>query len=245
MEKPTRTRLVAGSAVALVLAVGLGASAAIAGSRVLGPNDDRQAVIDDAAAELGVQPSALEDALEQGLKNRVREAVDAGDLTEEQGAELEKLIEAGEIPFLGGFGFGFRFERFGGPGDNPGPGHFGHFEGSGGLGAAASYLGLTEDALHERLRDGTTLAAIAKAEGKSVDDLVQAMVNEAKKELNAAVAAGRLSGERADMIEQDLEELTKALVNGELPKGPFGPDPRLGGGLPLPGESPDFSRAQT
>ncbi len=228
MDKHTRTKLVAGSVVALVLAVALGASAAIAGSRVLGSDDDRQAVIDDAAAELGVQPSALEDALEQALKNRVQEAVDAGELTEEQGAELEKRIESGAVPFLGGFG------RFGG---DRGPRHFGHHAG---LRTAASYLGLTEDALRERLRDGKTLAAVAKAEGKSVDGLVQAMVSATKKELDAAVAADRLSRERADMIEEGLEERTTDLVNGEFRRGPFG-DRRLGRGFRHLGESPLFS----
>lgn len=235
MEKHTRTKLVAGSAVALVLAVALGASAAIAGSRVLGSNDDGQAVIDDAAAELGVEPSALEDALEQGLKNRVQEAVDAGELTEEQGAELKQRIESGETPFLGGFG------RFGGFGGHGGPGHFGPFAS---LDAAASYLGLTQDALREQLRDGKTLAAVAKAEGKSVDGLVQTMVSAAKKDLDAAVAANRLTRAQADMIERDLEERTTDLVNGELRRGPFGPDRRFGSGFRHPGVSPFFSGAR-
>ncbi len=238
MDKHTRTKLVAGSAVALVLAVALGASAAIAGSRVRGSDDDRQAVIDDAAAELGIQPSALEDALERGLKNRVQEAVDAGELTEEQGAELEKRIQSGEAPFVGGFG---RFGHFGGFDGDRGPRHFGHHAG---LGAAASYLGLTEDALREQLHDGRTLAAVAKAEGKFVDGLVQAMVSAAKKEFDAAVAADRLTRERADMIEKDLEDRTTDLVNGELRRGPFGQDRRHGRGLRHFGEFPIFSGAR-
>nr|MBA3562240.1 hypothetical protein [Actinomycetota bacterium] len=64
MDKNKKVTLVAGAALALLLAVALGASAAIAGSRVLGSNDESQAVIEDAAAELGVEPSALEEALE-------------------------------------------------------------------------------------------------------------------------------------------------------------------------------------
>jgi len=88
MDKNRKVTFVCGAALALLLAVALGASAAIAGSRVLGSSDESQAVIDDAAAELGVEPSALEEALEKGLKNRVQEAVEAGRLTEEQGAEL-------------------------------------------------------------------------------------------------------------------------------------------------------------
>ena len=84
MEKHTRIKLVAGSAVALVVAIALTATVAIAASNALKATDRGQAVIDDAAAELGVEPSALEEALEQGMKNRVQEAVDAG--TAHQGA---------------------------------------------------------------------------------------------------------------------------------------------------------------
>ena len=232
MEKHTRIKLIAGSAVALVLAVALTATVAIAASNALTANDRGQAVIDDAAAELGVEPSALEEALQEGLKNRVQEAVDAGTLTEEQGAELKQRIESGDTPLFGGFG---RFHGPGGDGEHAYPGRLG------GLETAASYLGLTQDELHGQLGDGVTLAEIAKEEGKSVDGLVQAMVDAAKKELDAAVAADRLTREQADMIEQDLVERTTDLVNGELRHGPFGPDRRFGSGFRLHGESPLFS----
>ena len=70
--------------------------------------DDRQAVIDDAAAELGVAPSALSDALKEALKNRVDEAVADGRLSDEQGERLKDRIDANETPLLGlGFGTGF------------------------------------------------------------------------------------------------------------------------------------------
>ena len=39
------------------------------------------------------------------------------------------------------------------------------------------------------------------------------------------------------MIEQDLEERTTDLVNGELRRGPFGPDRRFGGGFRFHGDS--------
>lgn len=230
MEKHTRIKLVAGSAVALVLAVALTATVAIAASNALTADDRSQAVIDDAAAELGVDPGALEEALEQGLKNRVRETVESGKLTEEQGAELEERIESGDIPLLFG---GFR--GFHGLGSDRGPEHLGRLAG---LETAASYLGLTQDELRQQLHDGETLAHIAKEEGKSVDGLVRALVDAAKTELAAAVATGRLTEERAAMIEEDLEERTPDLVNGELRPGRFGPDRHFGGGYRLHGESP-------
>lgn len=237
MEKHTRIKLVAGSAVALALAVAVTATVAIAASSRLTANDRGRAVIDDAAAELGVEPSALEEALEQGLKNRVQEAIEAGTLTEEQGAALENRIESGASPFLlGGLG------RVRGPGREGRPIHPGRLAG---LETAASYLGLTRYELRERLRDGDTLADIARGEGKSVDGLVQALVDAAKKKLDEAVASGRLTRDRADVIEQGLEERTTDLVNGELRRGPFGPDRRFGSGFRFHVDSSPFGRPRS
>jgi hypothetical protein len=52
------------------------AGAAFAATRALSPQQESQAVIDDAAKQLGVQPDELSDALKQALKNRV-DAADA------------------------------------------------------------------------------------------------------------------------------------------------------------------------
>ena len=59
--------------------------------------------------------------------------------------------------------------------------------------AAATYLGLSPQALGSDLRSGKTLAAIAKAKGKSVSGLEQAMLAGAKKQLDSAVKAKRLT----------------------------------------------------
>ena len=135
---------------------------------------------------------------------------------EAQGAELKDRIDAGELPFLRGLGR---------PGPGGGFGHFGHFGRFGHvekLETAASYLGLSEAELRERLADGKTLAEIAKAEGKSVDGLVQALVKDAKARLDQAVAAGKLTRAEADEIAERLGERITDLVNGELPKPGFG-----------------------
>lgn len=200
----TKTKIVAGAVAAVALAITLGAAGAVAASTILSANEDSQAVIDDAAKQLGVTPSALTDALKEGLKNRVDEAVDAGRLTQAQGQELKERIDAGDTPLLLG-GFGHRgFSHFG---------HIGHF---GSLEAAASYLDVTDAELRERLQNGDTLAEVAKAEGKAVNGLVQALVAAAKEKIDAAVADGRLTKERAAELEQRLEERITDLVNGEL-----------------------------
>jgi hypothetical protein len=198
---------------ALVATVAAGG--AIAATQ-LNPRQESQAVVNDAAEQLGVEPSELSAALKTALTNRVDAAVEAGRLTEEQGAVLKDRIESGEVPLvgLGGPGFG-----------HPGLRH--HIRD---LDAAASYLGLSEANLMSALEDGKTLAEIAKQRGKSVDGLVNALVDSARAELAAAVDAGRLTDAQRDSIVSDLKTRITSLVNGERPPhdGRFGPPPRLG-----------------
>jgi len=221
MKKRDKT-IIAGAAAAFAVA---GAGGAIAATDVLSPDDRSQAVIDDAAKELGVEPSELSDALKHGLENRIDEAVKAGRLTEEQGKALKERIESASAPLIfGGFGPGDRFGH--------GFGHFGVFTE---LGTAASYLGLEEDELRDALADGKSLAQVAKDQGKSVDGLVDALVADATKRIDAAVDDGRLTKEQASELKQDLEERITDLVNrepGEFRRG-FG-DRRFGPG-PGPG----------
>jgi hypothetical protein len=82
------------------------------------------------------------------------------------------------------------------------------------LSAAAAYLGLSVEQLRERLHDGQTLADVAEAEGKAIDGLKQAIVNDAREELDRAVSEGALTRERADAILQRLEARIDDFVNG-------------------------------
>lgn len=197
----------AGAVIAVV--VGLGAAGAIAANGVLSPQEESKAIIDDAASQLGVEPDELSGALEQALKNRVDAAVEAGQLTKEQGNALKERIDSEEFPLLG--------RGLHGPGmDGHGPGHVGRGEV---FASAASYLGLTEAELREQL-DGKTLAVLATDKGKSVSGLVDAMVAAAEKTIDAAVADGKLTKEQAEELKAGLEERMTGLVNGELGHGP-------------------------
>ena len=230
MPRRRKGTLVAGGSAAVLLVIGLGAAGAVAASKVLSPSDASKAVIDDAAAQLGVKPQALSSALKQALENRIDVAVADGRLTKEQGAELKKRLESSDYPLLFGgirpdgpfghrFGFGFGF----------GLGPDGGF---GVLDTAASYLGLSEDALRTAL-DGKTLAQVAKDRGKSVSGLVAALVAAEDKRIDEAVASGRLTKDQAASLKAGVEERMQALVNGELP------DP---GSLPRPLGFPAMAR---
>lgn len=198
-----KNKLAAGTVVAL--AVG-GGGAAIGATHAWSPATENQAVVDDAAKQLGVQPSALNAALKKALENRVDAAVAAGRLTKDQGDAVKARIEAGSLPFFGG---GPR--RGGGFGHDGGPGRFGHLD------AAATYLDLTPAQLQTELAGGKTLADVAKAHGKSVDGLVQALVASEQKELDAAVAGGRLTKEQEQSLLADAKQRFTDLVNGVRP----------------------------
>ncbi len=201
MDAPLKRKVAAGTAAALALA---GGGAAIAATKLgFSSGTESKAVLDDAAKQLGVTPSALSDALKKALSDRVDAAVAAGRLTKEQGSELKQRIESGEFPLFGPPALGF--------------GHFGHF---GGLDAAASYLGLTETQLRDRLDSGKTLAEIAKAENKPVDGLISALKDDAKQKLDAAVSAGRLTNAQEQQILSDLDQRITDFVNRKLTQPP-------------------------
>ncbi len=205
MRKRARRTLMAGAGAALAV---VGGGAAFAAQSGADPSAESKAVVNDAAKQLGVDPTKLSDALKQALANRVDAAVKAGTLTQAQGTELKARIQADAFPLFGG--------RRLGPGGHRGGG-FGHH-----LDAAASYLGVTEAALRTSLVGGKTLAQVAKDNGKSVDGLVAALVADKTKQLDAAVAAGRLTKAQRDERVSGLKERVTALVNGERPAGAHG-----------------------
>ena len=214
------------------LALALGAVLVVVGGGVavgatqFAPQSESKAIIEDAAKQLGVDPEELSDALTQALENRLDEAVEDGRLTEEQAARLKERLEAGVVPL-------FRGPRaFLPPGlHRHGPRLFAALD------TAAEYLDLTEPALRERLRDGETLAEIARDEGKSVEGLIDALVAEKTKRLDEAVEDGRLKQAQRDRIVANLREHVTEMVNGRLPSvrpgrffrgpHPFGREPLL------------------
>jgi hypothetical protein len=203
-----RSKIAAGAGAALAV---VGAGAAVAADR-LTPRAESQAIVNDAAKQLGVDPAKLSDALEQALKNRIDAAVKEGRLTEEQGEAMKRRISASDFPLFIGPGFtGPGFDR-----------HRGPLRGLGlhwvrDLNAAADYLGRTESQLRAALESGKSLAEVAREENKSVDGLVDALVKATTKRLDQAVTDGRLTKTERDEIVAGLKEQSEAIVNGSAP----------------------------
>lgn len=177
----------------LLAAAGGGVAVAASGSS---PSEENQAVLNDAAKQLGISPTKLSDALKKALSDRVDAAVAAGRLTQAEGDALKQRISSDNFPLFGGFHRGF--------------GHFGFL---GNLSAAADYLGLTEAQLRSELESGKSLAQVAQAHGKSADGLVDALVSAAKKHLDEAVAAGRLTQAQETEMLNGLRDRITSLVN--------------------------------
>jgi hypothetical protein len=192
-----KRKLIFGLAALLAAAGGGAAIAASDSSR----SEDNQAVLDDAAKELGISPSKLSNALKQALANRIDAAVAAGRLTKDEGDALKQRLNSGDFPLFGGLRRG---------------GHLGFARG---LDAAADYLGLAEPQLRSELQGGKTLAQVAQAHGKTANGLIEALVANAKTRLDQAVAAGRLTQSQANEMLSGLRDRIGNLVNS---KGPVG-----------------------
>lgn len=201
-----------GGAAAVLVAVGGGA--AFAATQLDSPSARSQAIINDAAGQLGVQPDKLSSALKKALEDQLQADVTAGRLTQAEADAQKQRIESGNYPLLGtGGGFGFGHGGFG----------FGHrgFGFGAGLAAdyttAATYLDLTPAQLRTDLLGGKTLAEIATAQGKTADGLISTLVTAVQKQLDAAVTAGRLTSDQEQAIEKNLQQRITDLVNGKLP----------------------------
>ena len=151
------------------------------------------------ASAQGKSVSGLEEVIYADAKAHLDEAVTNGKLTPDQEqtmlAELKSHLDeivnhSGSPRIVKGMG--------GGP--------FGE--------AAAAYLGLTPAELRAQLESGKTLAQVASDQGKSVDGLKAAIVAGAKRDLDVAVAAAKITAAQKQTMLSELRSLLDDLVNG-------------------------------
>jgi hypothetical protein len=133
---------------------------------------------------------------------------------------------------LGSYGMSGSLEGRGlggglGPGDDfdgPGPGYPPRPFGLGGfaflgdsIDSMSSYLGISSATLRSDLADGQTLAEVANEQRKSVAGLVSAIVAAARKGLDSAVTAGRMTQAQVGDIASRLPQIVTDIVNGTRP----------------------------
>jgi hypothetical protein len=114
------------------------------------------------------------------------------------------------------------------------------------LEAAAQALGLSEDDLRSRLREGNTIAQVAQAQGVDVQTVIDAMVAAATARIDQEVQEGDLTAEEANERKANLQERITRLVNEGKPPGggPHGRGPKLEAAAEALGVSEDDLREQ-
>jgi transposase-like protein len=205
-----------------------GTGAAIAAVSKDDRSEAEQAVLDNAAKRLNVTPGQLRDALSQAQDAQLDQAVKDGKLTQKQADAIKAERKAGGH-VLGGPGLAGP----GGPGFGPGPGGpgFGHGPFGKILGLRgevmpdlANALGISDEQLRTQLRAGKSIADIAKAQGKSLDDVRASLKADAKTALDKAVKDGDLTQKQADDLLDHIDGMLAHLGDA----GPL----RLRGGAP-------------
>jgi hypothetical protein len=201
--------------------------AAAGGGAIAATNDDpEQSIINDAAKRLNVTPQQLRDALGAAEDAQLDKDVKAGKLTQDQADAIKKRRHANGGTVLGpgpgpgprGPGHAIPF----GPGGfgHGGPGRFDHGGPGAAIAAGAKVLGLSQDELFKQLRDGKSLADIAKAQGKDLADVKAAVRAAVKADLDAAVKDKHLTQAQADDVLKRFDDHFDEFAQRSRPPGP-------------------------
>jgi hypothetical protein len=157
------------------------------------------------------------------LRGALAPLVEKGTISQAQADAVISALEAAR-PAKGPRDRGPEGKRFrGGP------------NGGGRLDAAASAIGITPEELGTALRDGKSLADVARDKGVDPEKVVSALVAGLKAHLDQEVASGRHTQAEADQKLAGATERIRAFVNGEAGKRGFGPHGRRG---PRPDDAP-------
>ncbi|HSH59574.1 MAG TPA: hypothetical protein VK988_08025 [Acidimicrobiales bacterium] len=102
-------------------------------------------------------------------------------------------------------------------------GHGGGCHRSPGPQAAATALNMSVEDLRNQLRDGKTIAAVAKEKGVDVQKVIDALVGEATQRIDQAVKDGKITAEQAGRKKQNLAARITRMVNEGRPRRGAGP----------------------
>jgi hypothetical protein len=188
----------------IVGAVTASATLVVAGGVALASSSDgnRTTRCEARVARIAERRGVTVDQLEANVKARLLARIDAaehaGRISSERAATLRERVSEGSLCGAAG-----RARAA--------------FAAHGLLRAAAGFLGLDRAELRAQL-PGTSLAALAEKQGKSVSALEAAMVAPAKQRLAQAVADGKLTQARADAVLERLEDAADRLAKHVFPK---------------------------
>lgn len=159
--------------------------------------------LDNLAAALNIQRSALDSAITSAGTTTADQAVQQGTLTQAQADNLKGRVQSGDLGAL----FGGRGGKGIGGARVPGVREAM-------LDAAAQALNITSDELTTQLRSGQTLAQLAAAHNTTEQAVTDAALAAAKTQLDQAVAAGTLTQAQADSFYSQLQQQGAQLLRG-------------------------------
>ena len=204
-----KTRQVAMAVMAAVMMLSVSAAAFAQGNEPPEPPTPAygQTFWQTFADKLGVSVDKLQSALRDALKATVGQALKDGNLTQSQADKANESIDkmTFDKPLFGQFLAARRQNIV----------RAGFAIGKEAIGAAADKLGMTPKELLDELRDGKSLADVAKAKNVSVDDLKTVILTAVNAQIDQAVKDGKLTQSQADQAKSKVAELDLSI---KLPK---------------------------
>ena len=160
------------------------------------------------AGNLGISVDTLKQAIGTTDNQMLDQAVKDGKITDAEAATIRDRIANGDLfPFMrgrhGDRGFGLRGDL---------------------LSETASFLGITEQDVKDGLQNNQNLADIAKAHGKTADELSSHLYDALKARLDQAVTNGKITQAREDNMLSNAKDRIDQLITHAGPpsfKGRF------------------------
>jgi len=152
------------------------------------------------ATDHGVDPSAVVNAIVTALTQQIDQKAAAGTIDANRAAQAKQKLPDVASRFVNETkqhrGYGIRKDA---------------------VQAAAKEIGVSPSELKDARKNGKSIAQVAKDHGKSVDDVVNAVVKAATTDIDQAVKDGKLDSQKADQIKKNLPDRVTKLVN-RVPK---------------------------
>ena len=230
----TRKRwFIGGGLAVLALAAALSVGTVFAASPATpasGAQTAMQTFVDRLAQNLGLSSDKVTQGLQATETQTINDEVASGKLTPAQGDALKQQIASGQLtPFM----FGGHDMGMGGP-----RGHFGDENN-----VVASTLGMTQQQLHDALSSGKTMVQVISDQGKTVADVVNAVVAQEKTELDQAATNGKITqAQETQQLDTLKTDVTNAINNNTFGQGGRG---WFGGHGPMNGSPMNGSQSQS
>jgi ribosomal protein S20 len=154
------------------------------------------------ATQHGVDPTTVVNAIVTAGTQEIDQAVAQGKIDQTKGDQAKQKLPDFANRFVNQphqqNGYGFRKDA---------------------VQAAAKSIGISTDDLKQAVKGGKSIAQVAKDHDKAPDDVVNAIVNAVKSDIDQAVKDGTLDAQRADQIKSKLPDRVTKLVNHEHRQG--------------------------